>query len=202
MSLPSLVPVPLTDFSPLFSVFNLTLKKQNSAADWMTDAGVPIVFPVGGVRRKLLSCKSIQHELFLSSVVRDSFVWSKDLLVVARWRYTVDVTFGTSPDLFDTGYQQNRGHFSRSTCCKMTGFQWRLFTGISDILAHYCLGVFVRCFKHVALRRFISLCEYIIFQWGPPGNLPYPKLQKGVRSQGWKWECGQHFIHLSAFMNS
>lgn len=96
----------------------------------MTAAGVPIVFPGGGRRRKLFSYKSIQHELLLSNVVRDSFVWSKDLLVIAQWRYAVDVTFGTSPDLFYIGYQQNRGHFSRSTRCKMTGLQWRFFTGI------------------------------------------------------------------------
>lgn len=30
-----------------YSIFNLSLKKQNNEAEWMTDAGVPIVFLVG-----------------------------------------------------------------------------------------------------------------------------------------------------------
>lgn len=38
-----------------YSVFNLSLKRQTNAADWMPDAGVPIVFP--GEKKKLKNKK-------------------------------------------------------------------------------------------------------------------------------------------------
>lgn len=34
-----------------YSVLNLSLKKQANAADWMPDAGVPIVFPGRGGKK-------------------------------------------------------------------------------------------------------------------------------------------------------
>lgn len=76
------------------------------------------------------------------------------------------------------------------------------FIGRNDILKRCGLGDFVRYLERVALWRFIFLCEYIIFQWGPPGNLICVKLWKGVCFGGWKWECGQHFTSFHEFRYS
>lgn len=45
-----------------YSVFNLSLNKQNNAADWMADADVPIVFPGG--KKKIIETRKEQTKPF------------------------------------------------------------------------------------------------------------------------------------------
>lgn len=61
-------------------------------------------------------------------------------------------------------------------------------------LKRYSVGNLVRSLKHVALWRFISLCEYIICQWGPPGK-DWWEIMGGNGSV----EGGQHFTNSHEF---
>lgn len=110
----------------------------------------------------------------------------------------LDVPSGTSPDCLYVGFQQHSDYFIGGACRRMSVSVEMFFTGRNTLKCYY-LGDFVRYLKCAALWRFISLCEYIIFQWGPPGNLICVKLRKGVHLQGWKWECGQHFTSFCEF---
>lgn len=120
----------------------------------------------------------------------------------ARWRYMLDVPFGTSPDLLYIGFQQHSDYFIGGACHRMSVSVEMFSLGRSDTLKHYCLEDFVRYLKCIALWRFISSCEYIISQWGPLGNLIYVKLWKGAHLQGWKWERGQQFTSFHEFRYS
>lgn len=105
-----------------YSVLNLSLKRQANAADWMPDAGVPIVFPGRGKKKSQNRMKKEQtklfflgirfNELFLSSINKSQSM--------PLWRCRMKIRcwspLGTNPDISCVGTQECGGSCSRGNC--------------------------------------------------------------------------------------
>lgn len=152
-----------------YSVFNLSLKRQANAADWMPGAGVPIVFPGRGeknqnrMKRKKNKLKcfflGIQfNELFLSRINKSQSM--------PLWRYRMKTPcwcpLGTSPGISCMGTQECSGSFSGGSCHRRT---------VSVEICYPEMPLFGTPCETPEVPRTVEMCEYIIFQWGPPGNL-------------------------------